>query len=409
MQTPQVSLRVPRPDLSSRLPESQPARVGMTIGVFLAVWLVASLVLPNGAPPGVVLIGGILGSASALTAVGLVLVWKSARIVNFAIGAMGAATGLSCIRLHTALGWPYPIALVVGVLSGVIVGVLVEALVMRRFTNAPRLIASVATLGLAQLLGGIELLLPSRLYGENTGAVTIGGFETPLSQFKWHVGAHVIDGNHVLIVIAAPLIVAGLVLFLRRSLTGTAIRGAAENREWARLLGIRVSRLSLCAWGVVGGLAAATYLLQAPFLGTVPSAGAGATALMLPLAAALVARLESLPVACAAAVTLGAVDQVVRWNSPRTPALADVVILVVILVVLVIRKTGTSRAHDRENAMSILPTAPIARVGGRPRRSAPSTSGSPPWPSSARSRCPSCCRTRRPTRSRSPRCGVSSR
>ena len=89
-------------------------------------WPAGAVLLPNGAPAGVVLIGAILGSASALTAVGLVLVWRSARLVNCAVAAMGAATGLSAIRLHTAWGWPYPVALAIGVIAGTVTGVVVE-------------------------------------------------------------------------------------------------------------------------------------------------------------------------------------------------------------------------------------------------------------------------------------------
>ena len=328
-------------------------RVGMWCSGAVVVWLLAAAILPNGAPLGVVLIGAILGSASALTAVGLVLIWRSARIVNFAVGGLGAATGLSVIRLHTAWGWPYPVALVLGVLCGISVGVIVELVVIRRFTNSPRLLATVATIGLAQLLGGVELTLPGAIFGTNTGPVTIGGFETPLSSWKMKVGAHIIDGNHVLIVLVVPLLVFGLSAFLKRSLTGTAIRAASMNRDWARLLGIDVGKLSMLTWGLAGGLAAATYLLQAPFLGTVPQAAAGAASLMVPLAAALIARMESMPVACAAAVALGSLDQVVRWNASRTPTMSDLVLLLVILATLLFRKSSSSRAADDDSALQL--------------------------------------------------------
>ena len=55
----------------------------------LVAWAVAAAVLPNGAPPGMVLAGAVLGSATGLTAVGLILVWRANRVVNFATGAIG--------------------------------------------------------------------------------------------------------------------------------------------------------------------------------------------------------------------------------------------------------------------------------------------------------------------------------
>ena len=60
-------------------------------------------------------------------------------------------------------GWTWVLAALVGVAAGVVVGALVERLVIRRFANAPRLVLTVATIGLAQLLGGIAIFLPGWL------------------------------------------------------------------------------------------------------------------------------------------------------------------------------------------------------------------------------------------------------
>ena len=61
--------------------------------------------------------------------------------------------------------------------TGALVGAIVERLVIRRFATAPRLILTVATIGLAQVLGGIALFLPD-LTG---GSPLVGSFDTPLS------------------------------------------------------------------------------------------------------------------------------------------------------------------------------------------------------------------------------------
>jgi ABC-type branched-subunit amino acid transport system ATPase component/branched-subunit amino acid ABC-type transport system permease component len=324
-----------------------------------ALWAVADRVLPNGAPPGEVLAGAILGSATGLTAVGLILVWRASRVINFANGAMAGVAGLTAVHLFLSWGWPYPVTLVVAPLLGLAVGALVEVVVVRRFADAPRLVLTVATIGLAQLLGGIELLVPQRVF--DAEGLVIGAYETPLSPVRVEVGPALINGNHLLAVAVVPVVVGALAWFLRRSLAGTAVRAAAENTDRARLLGIPVRNLTTVVWALAGGLAALTFVLQAPFLGAAPSAAAGPAVLLPALAAAIVARMESLPVAFGAAVGIGVLQELVRWNAD-VPALVDVVLLAVILVALLVGERRRSRAFDTDggwrNADLVRPLVP---------------------------------------------------
>lgn len=310
-----------------------------------AAWGAAAARLPNGAPLGIVVIGAVLGSATGLSAVGVILVWRANRVVNFAAGALGGSAGLVSVHLFLEWQWPYAVAVLCAVGGGLLIGGLVEILVIRRFAQAPRLVLTVATIGLAQVLGGLELALPKALFGLD--AYILGAFETPLSSTTFEVGPVIITGDHLLVVAVVPVVVAGLAWFLRRSLAGTAIRAAAENTDRARLLGIPVRNLTTVVWMLAGGLAALTFVLKAPFLGATPAAIAGPAVMLPALAAAVVARMESMPVAFTTAVLLGVVDQVVRWNT-SSPELVDVVLLVVIVASLLARRGGRSRAHDAD-------------------------------------------------------------
>jgi ABC-type branched-subunit amino acid transport system ATPase component/branched-subunit amino acid ABC-type transport system permease component len=308
------------------------------------LWFLAAAVLPQGAPGGVVLTGAFFGALTGLTSVGLILVWRANRIINFASAAIAGLAGTIAVHLYFSWGWPYWVTLVSGPLLGVLIGALVEVTIIRRFAKAPRLVLTVATIGLAQLLGGLELLLPD-LFGADS--MVIESFDTPLSGGSIELGPVPFDGNHLLIVLMVPVVVGGLAWFLQRSLAGTAIRAAAENTERARLLGIPVRNLATAVWAMAGGLAALTLVLRAPLLGVAPSAASG-TALLLPaLAAAIFARMESMPVAFGAATAIGVVDQLVRWNT-NTPELTYLVTFVVILVGLLLQRRGMSRAHDAD-------------------------------------------------------------
>src|SRR5437588_6247789 len=135
------------------------AWVAWPVGI-LGGWPLVSALLPKGAPLGVVLTGAVFGTATALLAMGLILVYRANRIVNFAQVAMGGVGGVLAVNLFLHQGWPYVLCLALGVAVGIGVGALVDVAVIRRFRNASRLLLTVATIGLAQVLGGLELLTP---------------------------------------------------------------------------------------------------------------------------------------------------------------------------------------------------------------------------------------------------------
>src|SRR5262245_42006078 len=116
--------------------------------------------LPNGLPLGIVLQGVVLGSVTGLTAMGIVLVYRASRIVNFAQAALGSAAGVLGVLLYTTFALPYFLAFAIGLVIAITVGAVADIVVMRRFFDSPRLVATLATVGLAQVLGGIELELP---------------------------------------------------------------------------------------------------------------------------------------------------------------------------------------------------------------------------------------------------------
>src|SRR5207247_173054 len=216
-----------------------------------------------------------------------------------------------------------------GIVIGTITGALVEVLIVRRFANSSRLLLTVATIGLAQILGGGELLIP-RLFGSN--GFIIPGFATPL-RTRLSIDPVIFTGSHLLIVASVPVVIAALAWFLLRTDAGVAVRAAAENSERALLLGIPIRRLSTLVWAAAGGLSALTIVLKAPFQGMTPDVIVGPGLLLAALAAAVIARMESLPVAFGAGVGLGVLEQLVLWNSSRASA-TDLAFLVVILLAL---------------------------------------------------------------------------
>ncbi|MGH9307185.1 MAG: ABC transporter permease, partial [Acidimicrobiales bacterium] len=282
------------------------------------------------------------GSVTALGAMGLILIYRANRFINFAQGALGSLVGVLAIGMVKVHGVPYFAALPAAVVIGALVGGVIEFGIIRRFKTATRLVLTVASIGLAQLLGGFELVGSKAI---NFISLT-GGFRAPI-HVSFKLDVYTFHGDELLIVIIVPVVIAFLAWFLLRTDAGVAVRGAAENDDRAQLLGIPVRRLSTIVWLIAGGLAALTYMLQAPFEGVKPGLSANGPTVLLPLlAAAVVARMESLPVAFAAGVGLGIMEEIVRWNTSGTPSFVYVCYLVVIVAALLLQRGKLSRAED---------------------------------------------------------------
>ncbi len=134
-------------------------------------------------------------------------------------------------------------------------------------------------------------------------------------------------------------------VFLRRTALGVGIRATSSNAERAMLLGIPVRRLSTVVWALAGVLSALSAMLAAPLIGQGNDL-AGGPALLLPaLAAAVIARMESLPGAVVAGIGVGVFQQAVFWNTSRS-SYVDVGLLIAVLLALLAQRHQLSRVQD---------------------------------------------------------------
>jgi branched-chain amino acid transport system permease protein len=291
-----------------------------------------------GTPLGVLINGALVGSRIALIAVGIALIYRANRIVNFAQGDLGALPATLSVMLVVSWGWSYWFGLVAGLLAAVVLGVLVETLLIRRFFTAPRLVLTVATIGIAQLLTGAALWLP-RLFDDTN-------FGTKLPQPFHHsveIGGTVFNANDIVTMIVAPLAMLALALFLQRSVVGIAIVGAAERADRASTLGIPVRRLHTVVWVVASVLAFLAMYLRAGTVGLPIGQVLSPIFLVQALAAAVFGRFTNFPTIAGAAVAVGIIDQSMVFQRYEDGQIAAVLFLIVLLGMLVTRRNGTSR------------------------------------------------------------------
>jgi branched-chain amino acid transport system permease protein len=309
-----------------------------------ALWAIGARVLSKGIPPGVVLRGLVSGLLYALTTIGIILIYRANRVINLAQAALGSVAAVIAIELvlHHV---PYLIAVPGGLVAAALLGAGVERGVVRRFRNAPRLIVMVATVGLAQVLSGIAILIPILWEGGLKGTKT--EFAAP---FKLHffVYPELFRADHLMVLVLVPVALLAIGALLRLTDYGIGIRAAAENASRAHLLGIPVLRLSTMVWGIAGVLSALTAILRVPLVGFVSFndvSGAGNALLLRTLAAAVIARMENLPRAALAAVAIGVFENAAIWNLPRT-TVVDAMLVVVILVALLVQRDFFTRAAE---------------------------------------------------------------
>ena len=333
------------------------------LGFAMIVWfgkgtsgyLFTGLQMNQSVPTGIFLQGLTLGCLNGLLAIGLVLVYRTSRIINFAQGELGAFAATMSVELVKRFGIPFYLAILIGLLSAIATSALVEFAVIRRFAKAPRLILTVATIGVAQILGAFELIVPFLL---NKDHKLNAEFKTPVS-YRFTFGKQIFTGDYFVVLIVVPLILVALVVFLSRTGYGLAARAAAEDTDRARLLGIRVKRVSLLVWVIAGFLSALNAILAAPITGFQFGAISGFTLLLQALAAAVIARMESLPIAFGAAVLISTMGQALYFGSGRSGPQNGLLLLVIILALYFQRRRSARLSGDSSAWQAVAEVRPV--------------------------------------------------
>jgi ABC-type branched-subunit amino acid transport system ATPase component/ABC-type branched-subunit amino acid transport system permease subunit len=299
-------------------------------------------------PLGILVVGICSGFAYGLLGVGLVLVYRSSRFINFAhsqIGAFGAAI-MAILVIDGKV--PYWVALPLGMLASAAIASSVEVGVVRRLVRAPRLMSMVATLGVGQFLFFVSLVL-------NAKATSAAFFPVPTGMPTFTVNGLLIGQDATGILILGPISVLALTVFFRRSRYGLAIRGAASNPDAAAMAGMSPRRLTNLSWAIAGALACLTAALLIPSLGALAGAALGPTLLLRALVAAVIGRMHSLTVTFVAGMGIGVLDRVVLFKLPSQAGLSDLILLGAVLLALLLQGRPGRREEEKGAWLAVKP------------------------------------------------------
>jgi branched-chain amino acid transport system permease protein len=289
--------------------------------------------------------GGVLGLLNAMLAMGMALIYRANRVINFAQADLGSVPTAFAAAFILFWGWPYLVGLGAGLILAVVLGAVVELAIIRRFRQSPRLVLTVATLGVSQLMVVLGILVP-RWWGRNLASERI----TPPLDWKLTVGTFILNANDMIAVVVAPLAIGGVAWFLARSRLGLAVRASAERTDRAAMLGIPVARINTVVWAVSAVLAFLALFLKSGITGVPLGYAVGLPTLLQAVAALVIGRLERLPTIVAIAFALGLLESGVQWNS-ESPFVAYPIMAAVMIVVLMAQRPSTTR-RDNDSTSS---------------------------------------------------------
>ncbi|MCT8971409.1 branched-chain amino acid ABC transporter permease [Microbaculum marinisediminis] len=274
-----------------------------------------------------------LGGEYALLALGLAIVFSVMGLVNFAHGDLITVGGYAMFLVVVYLGLSNPVMLLpVGVLSVVLFAVFLEKVAFKPVRGAPPTTGMLMAFGISILIQNIALIFvgtrpkPVPTADFLMTNITIGSVRIPMVQIL----------ETAVTVVAISL----LVVFLRRTTIGMAMRAAAKDVSTVRLMGIRADRVVTTAFAISGFLAGlATVFILArrgavdPFMGFTPVLKA--------FVAAVIGGFGSLPGAVLGGFALGISEVMLQVILPDYMAgFRDAFIFTAVGVLLLVRPQG---------------------------------------------------------------------
>ncbi len=278
------------------------------------------------------LINGLsLGSVYAIIALGYTMVYGIAKMLNFAHGdviMIGAYVALTCM---TTAGLPPVASVLAAVVACTALGVLIERVAYKPLRNAASPLAVLITaIGVSYLLQNLALLI----FGPNNQS-----FQTVVSWSGLSLagGKLNISGETIVTIIACIVIMVVLMLFIRKSKAGQAMRAVSEDKGAAQLMGINVNGTIALTFAIGSALAAiagvllcSAYPSLSPYTGAMPGIKA--------FVAAVFGGIGSIPGAFIGGILLGVIEILAR--AYISSQMADAIVFAVLIIVLLVKPTG---------------------------------------------------------------------
>ena len=293
-------------------------------------------------------LGVIEGSVYGLIALGLVLLYKSNRIFNFAQAEFGTVAAITAyLALNGKLfgiSWhmPYAVACLVGVLLGTLSAVVTERAIVRPLFHRPKVILVVGTVGALLLMIALEGLVFTNLRSlpsvNDAKQGLFHGLKDPAIRLGF--AGYNVQWQQLLTLATLFVLAIASVSFFRYTRTGTAILAVSQEPTAAQVVGISVSRISLITWAIAGLLGSVAGILVTASGGLVGAGSVTGTTLVAGITAAVLGGITSLPGAFIGGILVGLLQTYAGAFITQFPGSEGVAVGLVLLLVLLIRPQG---------------------------------------------------------------------
>lgn len=287
---------------------------------------------------GALVSGLVYGSAYALLALGIVLIYKGSRVFNFAQAEFGTLGAFGVYLLRDKVGGFVPAA-IISIVLVVAFGLLVERVVVQPLFNAPRVTLLVATAGVALFSISMQLFI---------GGATIRSYAPAVRGTAFRLLGVAVTKQQIIVILLLAALATVLALFFKKSDLGLAVLAASQEPTATNLSGINVRMVSAFTWGLAAFLGAAAGTL-APAIqeGGFTPGSVTQDFLIFAFVAAVVGGMTSLPGAVVGGLVLGLVKEFtsvyiagIGWISTNLPGTQEVVTFLLLVAVLAIRPAG---------------------------------------------------------------------
>jgi branched-chain amino acid transport system permease protein len=310
----------------------KPKSTALVTGLIVAAIVVVGIVAAG--EKEVLVIGTITGAAYGIVALGLVLIYKSSGVFNFAQGEFGTVALYVLYLLHFHV--PYGVAVIGALVAAVLMGLVTERLVIRPLFEAPRVTLLVATAGVALLAIGVEIW-----FGGAQGKSIDRALPT-LDRLSV-LGVQISDQRLLLIAVLVIFAIA-LGVFFNRTNLGLAILGASQEPTATELVGISVRRLSSFTWALAALLGGIAAVLAVPETGSFTPGVVTFSYLIPAFTAAVLGGMTSMPGAFLGGIIVGIIQSFSASSTflqdevPGNPG--TLMVFIVLLAVLTVRPQG---------------------------------------------------------------------
>lgn len=195
------------------------------------------------------------GSVYALAALGIIIIFRTSRMTNFAQGSLGMISAFIATYALMLTGMSTWMAVLVGMVGAFGIGIVIDRTIMRHAKKVSPVSKQIITFGLIMLLLGVAPMIFGSTPLNFPRLIMVGAVK---------IGDASVTHNALLNISMGLVIMLMLFWFLQKTKWGLAVRVTASNETTAQMMGVPTGLVTMGAWAVAAALGGLSAMMLAP-------------------------------------------------------------------------------------------------------------------------------------------------